>query len=722
MAVVWLSGFEHGLGNANGTGLQLATPASANANVVTTAGRVKSGTYAQRLNPAAAAIGVRGFHNLAAAGVCNGGFWMLLENLPTGDAQLFTVQGATTEDAVIQFDQGTGKLAAFDPANGQRGIWNSCPVLAADTWYWIAWKVDRTADSMSLTITPDGGSPVDCGSISGIAWTANNGWVAIGNDAAQTVAIDVFYDDLIICSGGTEYPLGPHEILAVSPGSDGTHSFTANDFSTGDTGTQQAPSFTTFFQMVDDPPPFATARSTTDNIAQRVIRTTGYVEIKAAATLAGKPTATAVRALLAYSSTATTADNGACIARNSAGFAGVIWGDLPVAQGGNGGALADYSENPSNFFKGAIVTAPGAGWTKTELDAIRWRLGGSGDITPVPTWQQLLLEIAYPLVTTPAASGTSSVRGGGILTAAASKGGTAVSTARGGGILTASARKAAATVSTVRGGGIVVSTGQKDAAPARSGTSSVQGGGSVASSVKKAAAGTSSARGGGSLTATSRKAGAGTSSVRGGGGSVGVGREGALRITAVSGGGSVASTGRKNAAGTSAVRGGGFVTSVGTQLIARSGSSTVRGGGSVTSKVSKNGTQSSSVRGGGSVTSSGFAPPLRFGTSTVRGGGALIASARGGRTSTSRVTAGGSLVALGKTARSATSSVRGGGIITSTSIAGQPAGPPVTWKTSAGNGSGATSSSTSPGTTRTSTGSGVTLSGVQSGRTRRGGA
>lgn len=392
MAVVYLTGAESGLSNANGAGLVLGTPAQSNSSVATTAGRVKSGTYAHRLNnPGASTVAVRGFVNIAAAGACNGGFWLILEDLPAADRQLFTIQGATTEDAVIQYDQGTGKLAGFDPTNGQIGIFSSCPVLSADTFYWVAWKVDRTANTLSITITPAGGSAVDCGSLTNATgWTNNNGWVAIGNDQAQG-AFDAYYDDVIVCSGGTEYPLGPHEILAVTVGSDGTHSFTDNDFSTGDAGTLRAASYTDFWQMLDDAVPWTATRSTTDNVAQRASRAAGYVEVVIAPTASGKPNALAVRALLAYSATGTSTNQGKCEVRNSAGTAAELWGIFPST-------TRDYSES-SNFFKGAIVPAPAGGWTKSELDQIRFRLGGSADVLPIPTWQALLVEIAYPLST-----------------------------------------------------------------------------------------------------------------------------------------------------------------------------------------------------------------------------------------------------------------------------------------------------------------------------------
>lgn len=459
MAVVWLGGAEQGMSSASGGGLQLSTPSSSNASVVSTAGRVKSGTYSHRLNNGGpSTIAVRGFFNLAAAGVCNGGFWMLLEDLPSADRQLFTVQGATTEDAVIQYDQGTGKLAAYDPTNGQQGIWNSCPVLSADTWYWIAWKVDRTNAQMALTITPDGGSATDCGTINGASWTANNGWVGIGLDIAQG-AFDAYYDDIIICSGGTEYPLGPHEILALRPGSDGTHNVAGTEYIDGDTAT--TPNFTNsttdaWTRLDDDP--WSTTRKTTGNISCEVHSAGTYLEIAPAAAPSGKPNALAVRTVLAYSSVTATANNGsATVIRNSTPTENAIRGDFTTG--------ADYSES-TNFFNGVMVTAPGAGWSKTEIDALRWRIGrasNSSDISPRPTWQELMLEVAYPIA---AGGNTYTKANAGILDAVGSGSDVSAFTESGAGITARSASALDALLAVESGAGIMGHAGSGSAAKA----------------------------------------------------------------------------------------------------------------------------------------------------------------------------------------------------------------------------------------------------------------
>lgn len=271
------------------------------------------------------------------------------------------------------------------------------PVLSVDTWYVLDWHFDGdTTTERRLEWRVDGAAQTTLTATPATTGTAAFNGTRIGAVAGNAVAANytLWADDWIVSTTAGDYPIGDGKVIALRPASDGTHSFTDNDFSTGDAGTQRAASYTDFYLMVDETA-WSTTRDASDNIAQRVIRSDGYVEINPGDT-PESGTANGVRALLAYSSSGTTSNRLACIARSSAGFAGVIYGDLPVAQGGNGGATTDYSES-SNFFKDVIVTKPGAGWTASEVNQIHWRLGGSGDVTPVPTVQALMLELDYPV-------------------------------------------------------------------------------------------------------------------------------------------------------------------------------------------------------------------------------------------------------------------------------------------------------------------------------------
>jgi len=281
--------------------------------------------------------------------------------------------------------------------------------ITPNAWHLVEWVVDMNQTAYRHRIKVDGTeNATDATATGSGAGSVVQFNIGVTGSVTLSVARDLWFDDLIVGStataltGGvafTDY-WGDGKGIWIIPGSDGTHSFTANDFSTGDAGTLRAPSYTDFWQMVDDPAPWVTARSTTDNITQRVIRNTGYVEIKPATTALTGETANAVRAFMAYSSTAATANTAACIIRNSTPVSTTIWG-THTGIGGGSDALTDHSE-VTNFFKSAIVTPPAAGWTKSEIEALRWRVGAAGDISPVPTWQFLALEVDYPIISAPA--------------------------------------------------------------------------------------------------------------------------------------------------------------------------------------------------------------------------------------------------------------------------------------------------------------------------------
>jgi hypothetical protein len=417
-SLVWIEGGEHGL-FVTGAGASLwstVVTAAGGSWTQETSAIARTGACIKAVAPANLAHNVRSptvagdFPNALA--VLR--FYVRFETLPTGG--LVTL-------AFINPNGGAFHELVFTPSTGFFGHRIGSGAAAEDNvtvqtgvWYRIDMKFDVSANPWTADMEIDGRALTQRTNAVVAATILNCGF---GTVATTQPAHTWYIDDVAASATAADYPLGAGHVTLLVPGSDGTHSFTANDFSTGDAGTQRAPSYTDFHLMVDDAMPWATARSTTDDIAQRVIRTTGYVEIAPGAT-PDTETANGVQARLAYSSTATTADTGACIVRNSAGASVVLWGDLPAGQGGGGGALADYSES-SNFFKRKIVTAPGAGWTPTEVNAIRWRLGGSGDITPVPTWQALLLEVDCPDAAGGAVDLAAAIAGTGALSPAVTK-------------------------------------------------------------------------------------------------------------------------------------------------------------------------------------------------------------------------------------------------------------------------------------------------------------
>lgn len=387
MAITTLfqTGWEHGLAGITSGGGLFTTVSQTTIQTATP----RNGTYYGRI-AAAAQFGRFAF------------------TLPSGNRKVVSRIGfkivsvtGTNKAYITTHELSASRFSAYcDGADGK--IYVVCPAagtpIAGPSVNDGAWHyMELQTDSAGATATADW-------KVDGIAQTQATGSITAADTTGVTAGINlswtgtVEYDDWIVGSWSTAATdwYGDGKGIRILPGSDGTHSFVDNDFSTGDAGTQRAHTYASFYLMVDDSTAWTSTRDAADNIAQRVINSAGYVEIAPAAT-PETGTANSVRTLLARSSSATGANAAGCIIRNSAGTAVVLDGDLPVAQGGNGGALTDWSDT-SSFFRGQIVTKPGAGWTPTEVNAVRWRFGGATDVIGIPTVDALMLEADYPTV------------------------------------------------------------------------------------------------------------------------------------------------------------------------------------------------------------------------------------------------------------------------------------------------------------------------------------
>lgn len=398
LTVQFLTGFEAGLVHADGasTGVTggLAQVVFTPATCSVSAANPRTGTYCLRIQPGGGsweAPNLPGF--FSTKGIVFFAFRVV--TLPTGNnAVLCSMEPSLTQNHLTIDSDGRLRMVWWNDTGGVDVASVAGPLVTADGLYHTAeMRVDRTAGTVDWWIdgtlqTQLTGGPTS-GNLTNV-FLGDNGVRGAGWQSAE-----VLFDDYLhgTWTAGTER-FTDQEILGYVPGSDGAHSFTANDFSTGDAGTLRAPSYASFFDEVNNLPTSNT-RSTTVNVTQRVARTTAYVELAPGATASGKPDATAARALVGFSSVGGAGSNLAgAIIRNGSGGNAAIWGDLPVAQGGAAGALQNYDVQTVNW-KGVIVPNPGT-WSKTNLDAVRWRIGGSSDVAPLPSWDFAIMEVAYP--------------------------------------------------------------------------------------------------------------------------------------------------------------------------------------------------------------------------------------------------------------------------------------------------------------------------------------
>lgn len=373
------TGFEYGVITATPSGSIIdqvtSSPTAVTANV-------RSGTYSLQCAAVASAVSVDKQTNLPTGALVER-FGFRNSVRPSADASIIAVNRVNGQTCNITLDiDGTLKCLWVGGGGAQ-----TIGVVPLSTWVCIELQVNSSATTYTCVGRLNGGTQSTSATLAGqVAGAAFQG-VALGS-IASTFTYTCQYDDWILGTytvAATDW-YGDGQVLALLPGSDGTHSIAGNQFSFGDAGAAFS-STSTAWTMVDDAAPWTTTRSTTDNLAQRIAGA-NYLEIApvAAPKLAVK--ANAVNSLLAYSASSATADTGGCVVRNSAGASVTVYGFT--------GALTDYSET-SNFFKCAMATVPAAGWTPAEVNLIRWRCGFSDDINPVPTWQALMLEVDWPM-------------------------------------------------------------------------------------------------------------------------------------------------------------------------------------------------------------------------------------------------------------------------------------------------------------------------------------
>jgi hypothetical protein len=392
-----LTGFEHGFigaGAQNGGGLFDAAPG---AGWSASTSSPRNGNYCARLvAPANTATQLRfNVPGNPTKLVLRFGI-RFLTALPTaGQSQTILVLNSSTPASVLIVSRTTDGRLQFLYGGS---ITSSFSAITDTNWHLIEFQLDALAKTLDVKI--DG--VVGAVPLTSSGTITNFASVLLGTNSTNMPTFTADYDDAIIgtwTNAATDW-YGDGKVLAQLPGSDGTHNFSAGNFSPGDAGAvwpADASVGGVAYTYVDDPPGtggWTAIRSTTDNLAGRSSQSVVYLEIKPAPT-AEASLANAVRALLSYSSPATQANLFACDVRNSENVVNELWG----LTGGVGKAYNIVA----NQFKSVIVTRPVAGWTASEVNAVRFRFGGpvSGDVNPIPTCQALMLEVDWPIVAAP---------------------------------------------------------------------------------------------------------------------------------------------------------------------------------------------------------------------------------------------------------------------------------------------------------------------------------
>lgn len=304
-------------------------------------------------------------------------------SLPSADCMIFCGQAALGGFCNAVFQASDSKIyAANGTAKGATGV-----AVVADQWYVVDISMDVSAGTRVTKVQVDG---VACGDASSaIAASTMSTWRMGVNVATTTANATIRFDDLVVSETIGDYPMGNHEVLKLSPNSDGTHSFTLNDFVYGDAGASVPTNATDVWSNLDEAP-FG-AIGTTDSIQQNVIRATGYVEVN----FEDSPRTVNAWAVQIHGQFDADA--------SGASTSGMrLWdGTTEVTLYGppNGDVSNVDAETFTSFCR---ATNPSAGaWTTTAINQLRARWGFADDVTGSPIIHALMLEVAFPF--TPAA-------------------------------------------------------------------------------------------------------------------------------------------------------------------------------------------------------------------------------------------------------------------------------------------------------------------------------
>lgn len=249
--------------------------------------------------------------------------------------------------------------------------------VSTGTWNRLDALADTSTGTASLKVSLNGSGEQ----------TATNAQTSANMTSCQSgpkgaVTMDVLWQSWVHGDASTDYdPADPLTCEPMSPTRDGTHSFTAGDFGYDTAGADVGTSDTTVWQKLDDD-----LNNTTDLIRQKVIRSTGYVEVG----FGTPPHAWAPLALNAVASF-----HAAGTGADTFGLKMNDGGTLSDITDPGGDGLTDVSQtsivNQERFY----AAAPSGAWTNSILANLLIRGGYSTDVNAIPYWDAVMLEVVY---------------------------------------------------------------------------------------------------------------------------------------------------------------------------------------------------------------------------------------------------------------------------------------------------------------------------------------
>jgi hypothetical protein len=352
-----LTGFEHGAVSIAGGGLfttmSATLPTADNATV-------RSGAYSLRIADASGTSTVFARKTFTATNVVVARFAVRLSALPGVNSNLAYADSGT--DLVFGYDTATQKFTlTTGTATAQ-----SAATVSAGTWYVVDLRYDLRANPNLADWRIDGIAQSQV-SRTGAATTAN----AFGLGSTSNPSIyTANYDDVFVADQVTAYPIGNGRVVPLLPDGIGTHN-TPESFRNDDAtaiGTNS-------WQRLDEVP----MTSITDYVRQQTGTSGHYLEFTLANT--AETCIREISAVLAYHSQTTQANNGKASVFDGPTESTILSGDM--------------SETTIQYAS-TISTPASAPWTQATVNGLLARIGYSGDVSPNPFWDAIMLELAVP--------------------------------------------------------------------------------------------------------------------------------------------------------------------------------------------------------------------------------------------------------------------------------------------------------------------------------------
>jgi Tfp pilus assembly protein PilX len=393
-SMAWMTGFESGVvwqgtgANANNLvgGFAYSTgPANSFGIVDAVSSPARTGGFAMRVAPNSGQWAYA-YHDTSSVNVGSTTVIHLavrLGALPTTDASVFSLSpsGATGLPHLqlnLMYRVGTGKWAlGLGNSTAIDVIQESTVTAALNTWYTFDIRFPTTASHIRLgEWYIDGVTQTSVTATDNPAFTASNPRAVFGSSGTPVPirpAYTAYYDDVVISTTPSDFPIGDINISPIKPDAMGTSNNPGN-FQDDNGAAINANSW----QEISETP----MTNNVSYIRQVTVSATSYIE-----TTLQDTTQTCVRgaaAVMATHPNGTSANNTKTSVFDGATESVLYSGDISI----NNVALA-FATRP---------ITPGGAWTQARVNGLKMRFGYGSDINPIVNWDSMLVEVAWATV------------------------------------------------------------------------------------------------------------------------------------------------------------------------------------------------------------------------------------------------------------------------------------------------------------------------------------